>query len=222
MSGFITPLEHRFIAALLASRKLPQADANTQEELNLPLKASLAELEHLTALCPENFEHKYLLLQAEHGRYQNNAVEQLAPLYEAAIDSAIANGFLQFEALANELYGDFWLDKKLPKMAEVCLNEALRLYKQWGCSVKVNNLTERYQLLLNDEQTKAQTQGSVQVTQSRSTQTRTQTQINSQEGLDLSTVMKSAQAISSELALKGLDTKEMIAILENTGEQNAA
>jgi len=222
MSGFITPLEHRFIAALLACRKLPQADANTQEALKLTFKASLDELKLLTALCPENFDHKYLLLQAEHGRYQNNAVEQLAPLYEAAIDSAIENGFLQFEALANELYGAFWLDKKLPKMAEGCLNEALRLYKQWGCSVKVHNLTERYQLLLNDEQTKPQTQGSVQITQTRSAQIRSQTQINSQEGLDLSTVMKSAQAISSELALKGLVSKVMLAILENSGAQNAA
>jgi predicted ATPase/signal transduction histidine kinase len=222
MSGFITPLEHRFMAALLACRKLPQADANTQEALKFTLKASLDELKDLTALCPENFEHKYLLLQAEHGRYQNSAVEKLAPLYEAAIDSAIANGFLQYEALANELYGAFWLDKKLPKMAEGCLNAALRLYKQWGCSVKVKNLTERYQLLLNEEQVKPTNQGSVQITQSRSMQTRSQTQINSQEGLDLSTVMKSVQAISSELALKDLVSKVMLAILENSGAQNAA
>jgi predicted ATPase/signal transduction histidine kinase len=222
MSGFITSLEHRFITALLACRKLPQADTNTQEALKLTLKTSLDELKNLTALCPENFEHKYLLLQAEHGHYQNNSVEQLAPLYEAAIDSAIANGFLQFEALANELYGAFWLDKKLPKMAEGCLNEALRLYKQWGCSVKVKNLTKRYQLLLNEEQVKPKTQGSVQITQSRSAQIRSQTQVNSQEGLDLSTVMKSAQAISSELALKDLVSKVMLAILENSGAQNAA
>ena len=219
MSGFITPLEHRFIAGLLASRQLPNEDLKKQEKLNYTFNTSLNELKKLTSICPENFEHKYLLLQAEYGRYQNTCVEQLAPLYEAAIESAATNGFLQYEALANELYGTFWLDKKLPKMAEGCLKEALFLYQQWGCTLKVLNLSSHYPQLLNDKPIEPQAQTSAQQTLQRRSQTRTG--INSQEGLDFSSVMKSAQAISSELALKSLVSKVMLAILENSGAQNA-
>jgi len=220
VSGFITSVEHLFIAGLLACQQLPSADLKKQELLNHRFNASLDELKKLTNICAENFEHKYLLLQAEYGRYQNTSMEQLAPLYEAAIESAATNGFLQYEALANELYGTFWLDKKLPKMAEGCLKEALFLYQQWGCTLKVLNLSTYYPQLLNDKLIESQDQLSVQQTIQRRSQNRTG--ISSQEGLDLSSVMKSAQAISSELALKGLVSKVILAILENSGAQNAS
>jgi hypothetical protein len=51
--------------------------------------------------CPENFKHKYLLVQAEIARLQGQVLEAM-DLYEQAIISASENEFIQHEALANE------------------------------------------------------------------------------------------------------------------------
>jgi len=232
MSGFITPLEHRFITALLACKQFQHTENPNDENYLQAIQASLDELSLLNTLCPENFEHKLLLLQAEQGRYQDQSIEALAPLYEAAIESASNNEFLQYEALANELYGEFLLVKKRTRFALPYIHDALNLYRHWGCTVKVKNLTARYQALFQSEAPQITSQTSPQTsllsTKYSSLQTRTlnrsmtQTQTSSQEGLDLSSLMKSAQAISGELALKGLVSKVMLAILENSGAQNAA
>jgi len=228
VSGFITSLEHRFIAALLSCKQLQQLGNQNDDDFFLAVNISLDELKELSSLCPENFEHKLLLLQAEQGRYQNQTIEELAPLYEAAIESASSNEFLQYEALANELYGDFLLAKSRTRFALPYIHDALNLYRHWGCTVKVKNLTTRYQALFQSETPQLSPQTTLLTTKYSSLQTRTlnrtitQTQTSSQEGLDLSSLMKSAQAISGELALKGLVSKVMLAILENSGAQNAA
>jgi len=238
LSGFIVLLEHRFMAALLACQQLQNIDNSNKVsdkdkvEYQEAIALSLKELKELCALCPENFEHKYLLLQAEHGRGLNQSIEALAPLYEAAIASAAKNEFLQYQALANELYAAFWLDKKLPKTAVSHIQEAQNLYQHWGCIIKVNKLSERYESMLFDEPVYYHPHNNLPVTlqaePSKNTLDRatnkspTLTKTSSQQGLDLSTIMKSTQAISSELAIKNLVAKVMHAILENSGAQHAA
>jgi len=228
MSGYITSVEHNFISGLLICKQLYVASEDTQNELKHLLDQSLIKFKELSTLCPANFEHKYLLLQAERGRGLNQSIETLAPLYEAAIESAEKNEFLQYQALANELYGAFWLDKKLPKTAVSHIQEALHLYQHWGCRIKVNKLIERYEPMLIDEPAYYQLHNDMPVTLQGHSQSSTQnkskilTKTSSQQGLDLSTIMKSTQAISSELAIKNLVAKVMHAILENSGAQHAA
>ncbi len=240
---FCMYMDHLLQYGLLLCQQLTALDTdkpklekqNTEDETNIVF--CLSKLQDLSELYAPNFEHKYLLLKAEHGCYQNDSVEQLAPLYEAAIESAATNGFLQYEALANELYGAFLLSKSLPKIAAGCLKEALYLYRRWGCTIKVNNLSKRYQSLLMDEQMRPQAKSAThdailsslnQSLTSSSSQTSLSSigndtsQTKTQEGLDLSSVMKSAQAISGELEIKGLVAKVMLAILENSGAQNGA
>ncbi|MFT6122426.1 MAG: putative ATPase/signal transduction histidine kinase [Oleiphilaceae bacterium] len=206
---------------LLACKRGDQGD-NRQHDLLYCLE----KLQELAELYPSNFEHKYLLLQAEQGRYQNKGIELLAPLYEAAIESAGKNDFLQYEALANELYGAFLLSRKMSKLATGCLKEALYLYRRWGCTIKVNNLSLRYEELLIDQprpQQHSEAHDSIHASLATLQKTsHASTQINTQEGLDLSSVMKSTQAISSELEIKSLVAKVMLAILENSGAQNGA
>ena len=195
-------IDHLVQYGLLLTSQLKTPDGPSHEDLVYCLE----KLKTLAELYPPNFEHKYLLLQAEQGRYQNKGIEQLAPLYEAAIVSAGENGFLQYEALANELYGTFWVTKNLPKTGLGHLKNALQLYNQWGCTVKTGHITERYRTLLvesNFEYSTTHTfDSSLPTTLERTTLANTQT--NTQESLDLSSVMKSAQAISGELALKSL------------------
>lgn len=227
LSGFICPTEHRFMHALLACRKLAESNTQNTEALNQVIKASEEELILLSERCPENFEAKLKLLAAEKGRYLNQETDQVAALYEQAITSAAHNGFIQYQALANELYAEFWLSKGLVKTAYSHMKEAVLLYRQWGCNVKVKNLNARHQALLLNDQFAAKPLGDDSYSFSQRTtitrnRTQTATQVSSQDGLDLSSVMKSAQAISSELAIKSLIGKVILAILENSGAQNAA
>jgi len=216
-------IEHLIQYGLILAQQLGSHSKSDEENLAF----CLAKLQDLTEFYSPNFEHKYLLLLAEQGRYQNKPIEQLAPLYEKAIQSASENGFLQYEALANELYGAFWLSKNLKQTATGYLKEALYLYRRWGCTIKVNNLRERYKsLFIDKDMAKGRvSENSGSLTSSLHTMHTTKhstTQISTQDGLDLSSVMKSAQAISSELEIKGLVAKVMLAILENSGAQNGA
>jgi predicted ATPase/signal transduction histidine kinase len=225
ISGFVCSIDHRFMHALLACKVLK--DKSRTHDTTATIEISEKELTHLANLCPENFDCKLTLLLAEKSRFEHKDTDEVAPLYEHAISSAAENDFIQYQALANELYAEFWLTKGLTKTARSHMKEAVLLYRQWGCNIKVRNLNARYKDLLLDEQLAERTfaENSFSFSQHATitrNRTITATQVNSQDGLDLLSVMKSAQAISSELAIKNLISKVILAILENSGAQTAA
>ena len=217
MSGFITPLEHRFLAALLACKQYPQADAKTQVELNQYLNDSLDELKTLTPLCAANFEHKYHLLLAEQGRYQNHPMEDVVAHYEKAIESAKANKFIQYQALANELFALYWQSREVGSAFKGYLKAALYLYNKWGCKARINYLKKEHGTLISSP-----SQNSLSSFSLSETESHTSSQNSDDEGLDFDSVMKSARVISSELKLKKLAVKVMKLIAENVGAQIAA
>ena len=225
---FSNYIDHLIQYGLLLLSNINNQTNNQNKPLNPTLKQQAQDdlaycqnkLQTLAELYPPNFEHKYLLFQAEQRKYQGATMDEVSALYEAAIDSAEQYGFLQYQALANELYANFWLKIKRPKIAELYLSDAINLYQRWGCQVKVNNLNARYQALFSNQQAKNATSATLHsVTQSG---TQTLSQSSHPNNLDFSTVIKSTQAISGELSLKSLIAKVMQAILENSGAQNAA
>ena len=58
--------------------------------------------------CPENFLHKYCLVEAEIARIEGRQWEAVT-FYRKAIEAARQHEFLRDEALANELLAKFWL-----------------------------------------------------------------------------------------------------------------
>jgi len=201
--------------------------AQKEEQNQADLNYCQNKLQALAELYPPNFEHKYLLFQAEQGKYQDATMDEVSALYEAAIESAEQNNFLQYQALANELYAEYWLEKKRPRISELYLNDAINLYQRWGCTAKVNHLNLRYQTVFSNRHTlNHHADTIVPTTRHPQTQSSARTQTMSlsshTNNLDFSTVIKSTQAISGELSLKALIAKVMQAILENSGAQNAA
>ncbi len=100
-------------------------------------------LKILSGQCPENFLHKYLLMDAEISRILGNALDAMA-LYDRAIEAARDNGFTQDEAIANELAGKFWLGRAKADFAGTYLIKARETYKKWGAERKVRDLEHRY------------------------------------------------------------------------------
>ena len=81
--------------------------------------------------CPENFENRAALVSAEIARIEGRALDA-EHLYEQAIRSAHANGFVQNEALANEIAARFYAARGFDKIAHAYLRDARYGYLRWG------------------------------------------------------------------------------------------
>ena len=221
--GLCLSVDHTIYYGLLL---LSQASGQGLESPEI-LTYCLAQMKKLAQFCPANFEHKYQLLLAEQGRSQNDSMEQVTEHYKKAIESAKENGFLQYQALGNELLGLYWQSKGLESAATAYLEQAVYLYKRWGCEARIVYLKKHYGCLLKFDEARDGTSESsaVSLTQSGDdshSSPSSHAQSEDKSGLDFDSVMKSSQLISSELKLKQLALKVMQVITESAGAQTAA
>eukprot|EP01114_Cavostelium_apophysatum_P015318 TRINITY_DN4142_c0_g3_i6.p1 TRINITY_DN4142_c0_g3~~TRINITY_DN4142_c0_g3_i6.p1 ORF type:complete len:2083 (-),score=515.49 TRINITY_DN4142_c0_g3_i6:1406-7654(-) len=162
-----------------------------------------------TQNCPQNFEQKWLLVEADIARIENNfgkAVE----FYGKAIKAAKRNGFTQDESLALELSGRFWLEHEEESLATTRLKEAIEGYLKWGARAKVTQLRSEFgHLLGSDEAVVAET--TLQSTSS----------MNSVM-IDMENVIKASQLISTDLDMSKLLFNMMKIIIETAGAQQGA
>lgn len=93
--------------------------------------------------CPENFLHKFHLVEAEKARVLGQVLEA-EEFYEQAISGASENEFIQEEALAYELAAKFYLERSRAKIAQTYLKEASYCYERWGATAKVKAIKTRY------------------------------------------------------------------------------
>ncbi|ELS33044.1 MULTISPECIES: trifunctional serine/threonine-protein kinase/ATP-binding protein/sensor histidine kinase [Pseudanabaena] len=145
--GFLLTAAHTFYHSLasLASSSLggivPKAT-----ELELAI-ANQQKLQHLANHAPSNYLHKYELVSAEILRIQGEKALAM-DFYDRAIAGAKANGYMQEDALANELAAKFYLDWGKEKIAAIYMQEAYYGYTRWGAKAKVEDLERRYPHLL--------------------------------------------------------------------------
>jgi PAS domain S-box-containing protein len=144
-------------------------------------------LEIWAANCPENFGSRAALVRAEIARLEDRALDAM-DLYEQAIRSAQANGFVQNEALAYELAARFYAARGSEQIADMYLRNARSRYVRWGADGKVSQLDRLYPHLRENETVPGP--------------------INTigapVEHLDLATVVKVSQAVSGEIVLEKL------------------
>jgi PAS domain S-box-containing protein len=152
--------------------------------------------------CPENFENRAALVGAEIARIEGREREA-ARLYEQAIRSAHTNGFVNNEALANELAARFYRAIGFEKIADGYLRDARYCYLRWGAAGKVRQLDELYPHLLE------------KAPALRPTST-IGAPINE---LDFTTVVKALQALSSEIVLEKLIDTLMRTAIEHAGAE---
>ena len=102
--SFIEAADYYFYGALsLAACCDSAADAQRQHHFEA-IAAHRRQLEIYAKNCPENFENRAALVCAEIARVEERPLDAMR-LYEQAIQSARANGFVHNEALANESGG---------------------------------------------------------------------------------------------------------------------
>ncbi|OCQ93895.1 hypothetical protein BCD67_20450, partial [Oscillatoriales cyanobacterium USR001] len=131
---------------------------------------------------PENFLHKFHLVEAERQRFLDNKAEAI-DLYDKAIAGAKENEFIQEEALANELAAKFYLTWGKEKIAADYMQAAYYCYARWGAKAKVIDLEKCYPQLLSPILQQSRTTDSLKETIARGTLTSTHTTTSISEAL---------------------------------------
>jgi diguanylate cyclase (GGDEF)-like protein/PAS domain S-box-containing protein len=200
------PIEatHCFFHALTLSSLYTQASPAQQLEFMQTLREHLQRLRQWARNCPENFLDRYALVAAEVARLEGRDMDAMQR-YEQAIRFAAANGFVQNEALANELAAHFYRVRGAGSSAEAYLRHAHACYGRWGAVGKVRQLEALHpQLQRGDKETgkeagQAAGMGTLQ--------------------LDALAVVKASQALSGEIAFDRLIAKLLQVVIEQAGAQ---
>ncbi|MGB3532481.1 MAG: AAA family ATPase [Microcoleaceae cyanobacterium] len=194
------------------------ATKTERKELLHQVTKNQKKLKKWADFAPMNSLHKWHLVEAEKCRVLGQKTQAIE-LYDCAITGAKENGYIQDEALANELVAKFYLEWGKKKIAVGYMIEAYYCYARWGAKAKTDQLEKQYPSLLSpilqqQQQTHLDTLHTFTKTSSQSYQS---TNSTSTHLLDITSVIKASQVLSGEIELDKLMTKLMQVILENAG-----
>ena len=119
----IEEAEYHFYGALAKTSYCDSAPIAERRQHMDAVAVHHGQLKICAENCPESFEHRAALVGAEIARIEGRVVDAM-DLYEQAIRSARANGFIHNEALANELAFRFYAAGGFEKIARVYLQDA--------------------------------------------------------------------------------------------------
>ena len=165
---------------------------------------------HWSRHAPVNYRHRCLLLEAEYARVFGNESATLA-LYDQAIELARRNGYINDEALGNELAAKYHLSQGRTKVAGVYMRDAHDAYEIWGAAEKVRRIRVDYPELLAAAKSWRQMtrlMDSVSVSGSESATV-----------LDIDALKKALKAIAEETVHSRMLTKIISTAIEFSGAQ---
>jgi PAS domain S-box-containing protein len=194
----IAVLDYFYYGALTVAALYETGSADEQQAWRELLTVHREQLREWAGNYPPTFGDKYALVLAEIARIEKRDADALR-LYEEAILSARENGFVQNEGLAHELAAQYYLARRLETGGYAHLRNARNCYDRWGADGKLKQLDERYPRLREGR------------TLAASTTTGPPVQ------LDVETVVKASQALSSEMVLSQLIENLLRMAVENAG-----
>ncbi|MBE9475484.1 MAG: AAA family ATPase [Chloroflexi bacterium] len=201
---YSTTLNYLYLA-LAGLRLIGRSSSKKDPEIMNLIDQSLRWMSIWSETAPSTFQHKSDLIAAEKARVAGD-IENALSHYEQAISGAREHSFTHEEALANELYARFWLERGNDRFASLFMREAHSLYLKWGALAKAEHLTNRYPNLIGQ---------SIVVDEPHS-----EILFGQMTGdLDLLTIHKTSQAIASEIEFDRLLDILMTSAIENSGAQ---
>ncbi len=199
--ALIDPLANCYLSlALLAV--CDQGSEGEKKEILNQVDDNQDTLEKLARCAPPNYLHKYHLVEAERLRVLEGQSDTIMHHYDQAIALARESEFIHEEALANELAARYLLNQGQNDAAQTYLRSAMEQYEAWGTKRKVAHLKSRYPGLIADDRAEGAASPSA--------------------NLDLTTMLKASEAISSTLELEPLLEILLGILMENAGAQTAA
>ncbi|MEG4328586.1 ATP-binding protein, partial [Microcoleus sp. herbarium5] len=205
--------EHNFYYSLALLGQYPQVSSSDQEESLKQVAKNQKQMQQWAVHAPANYQHKYELVEAEKARVLGK-IGKAMEYYDASIQGAREQGYIQEEALANERAAEFYFSRGREKIAEIYLTDAYYGYVRWGAKAKVQDLSKEYPEFFSRILTK-------EVPNFDISRTTSSTTTGSFAALDLASVMKSSQAISGEIVLESLLSKLLKIAMENAGAEKS-
>jgi predicted ATPase/signal transduction histidine kinase len=195
-------LDYYYYTALTVAALYESASADEQISWRDLLATHREQLREWAENFPPTFGDKHALVSAEIARLEGRDAEAMR-LYEEAIESAREHEFVQNEGLAQEVAAGFYAARGVERIAFDCLRGARDCYLRWGALGKVRQLDQRHPRLIEE-------------TASSPPSATVSTPI---EQLDVGTVVKASQAVSSEIELGKLIETLMRISLEHAGAE---
>jgi predicted ATPase/GAF domain-containing protein len=158
--------------------------------------------------APMNFRHRYELVRAERSRVLGH-FEQAAKHFETAIELSQAHGYLHDTALAEELAAEFYLERGMERVGRYHLRECHVSYRRWGAAAVTQRLEQRYPQHFSMLVATGGGRESASLLPKFS------------DSLNYRVLLRSSQAISSEVALPRLLERLLSAMFEHAGAQRA-
>jgi PAS domain S-box-containing protein len=158
--------------------------------------------------APSNFAHKYFLIEAEKAKVLQQ-FDVAVKHYDQAITLARKNRYCNEEAIINELAAKFWIENSRQEFAAIFMQKAYNCYSVWGAAKKLEHLQNNYGSILMKNWSEDHIPENLNALYTP----------RIQQGLDLSTLMKASQAISSEIRLDHLLRTMMKIVIENAGAE---
>ncbi len=197
--ALIDPLANCYLSlALLAVCN--QGSEEEKEEILTQVHDNQETLEKLARCAPPNYRHKHHLVEAERLQVLEGQSDAILSHYDQAIALARESEFIHEEALANELAARYLINQGQNAAAGSYLRSAMEKYEAWGAKRKVAHLKSRYPGLIIDDRAEATSPSA---------------------NLDLGTILKASEAISSALELEPLLEILLGILIENAGAQTA-
>ncbi|MFT5535521.1 MAG: putative ATPase, partial [Candidatus Paceibacteria bacterium] len=210
--GYVGVAIFHFYSALVRLAQLDTASATERMIALHKIRKSQKKLAHWAKYAPDNFLHKWHLVEAELAR-KTDRILDANHAYEKAMRMARESNFPHEEALAKELAGEHYLEQGIESIALAHLRDAQHGYRRWGALAKVRDMTARYPQWLGEQAPTSQDFFA------RATETVSMT--STSDMLDFATVMKASQALSQEIVLERLLKRLMHVVVESAGAQRS-
>jgi PAS domain S-box-containing protein len=201
--SFFEEAEYRFFRALVCAALCDVSSAEERTKYREEVAAQHEKLVLWAQNCPENFADRAALVRAELARLDGRELAAERD-YEDAIRLAAEHGFIQNEALGNELAGCFYKGRGFVRIADLYLATARRCYLRWGADGKVRQLDQAHPQL-RDQWTPS---------------TPTATVRAPLEQLDIGSMIKASQVLSSEIVLDRLIETLMRIVVEHAAAEH--
>ncbi|RUS21247.1 hypothetical protein BC937DRAFT_93220 [Endogone sp. FLAS-F59071] len=189
--------------------------------------------------------HNYIFAEAELATLSHGAsMEIAANLFDRAIDEAQQGDWIQETAFAYELAGAFYLRRGMKSVAASLLGQSETLYNHWGAWGKARHVSNKYTELFSSKNSltrfnsnSCQTDQGITSREKASNETSTNFEADatspqhvgetehalfSLDIVDLWSIIKSSQVMSSDMNFDTLLEKMMEIIMENSGAEAGA
>jgi predicted ATPase/class 3 adenylate cyclase len=207
--GMLHTAEHYFYKALILCAIYPKLSGIKRMKCKAKIYQLVNKFKKYTKGCPANFIHKSQLLLAEISRI-NNQKTKAQNYYYSSIESANTYGYTNLQGLANSLAGKFHLTEGRKRLALFHLKEAKNAYTFLGATAYADYLLQLYPELIELNESES-------VSNLKDTYNLNERENVKIGNIDLSSVLKSSEAISREIHLRDLLSSLLKIIIENAG-----